>query len=233
MNFGFSHNFFHEDVFGELLFWLHIRLLLFSLLSFFSWRLFLLFSDFVFLEHVKGESFFLPQDFIDHELTALSGVQEMNDLLTFRVNMRCVIVIFLNRLLRNDLLSDVAGSGVGKLTEVVGEVLQLVIEVVALYNFILEQIYSLFPLCGHLFAFLFLFLLYFQLLFVHLFEFSNFLVVIVLRNSRLFYLRIVEQPFGEEVNWVLRLGFVHDGKTFGDDKADVIPLNVGCVGVIV
>lgn len=39
-------------------------------------------------------------------------------------------------------------------------------------------------------------------------------------------LRVVQQPFGQEVNGVLGIGPVHNSHSFGDDGADFVTLQV-------
>ena len=50
-------------------------------------------------------------------------------------------------------------------------------------------------------------------------------------NRLLLYAGVVKQPLRQEINGVCRLRFVHDSKTFGNDKAKLILLYVGGIGM--
>lgn len=41
--------------------------------------------------------------------------------------------------------------------------------------------------------------------------------------------RVVEEPVGKEVNWVLRICFVHNSHALGNDRAQLFALEVLCV----
>ena len=39
-------------------------------------------------------------------------------------------------------------------------------------------------------------------------------------------LRVIQEPLGQEVNWLLGLLLVHHGHTFGDDRTQVFTLDI-------
>lgn len=54
----------------------------------------------------------------------------------------------------------------------------------------------------------------------------------LLSHSVLLHSSVVEEPLGEEVDWVGRLRLIHDGHSLGDNEAKIVLLQVSCIGVL-
>ena len=124
---------------------------------------------------------------------SLRRVEEVNDVLSVGIDVRPVIVVLLDRLLGRDELADVDGGRVSEVLEVVGQLLQLIVQVLGLANRVLVEVLNplvflglgfelrllLLLLQAHLVGMLVLQLLY-----------LNFLLLL-LRNGILLNIRIV------------------------------------------
>jgi len=138
-----------------------------------------------------------------------------------------LIIISVNDcLLWGDKLTDVDGRGVCMLLQVISQFLKVIVQVVSLCNLVDELLLDVRDLILKFLAL--------SLLSVHLSSQIGVLLDLDLNDSESFSaqvfsllnLRIVEEPLGEEVNWVFRVCLVHDSHAFGNDDSQVLALQI-------
>ena len=187
-----------------------------------------LFVQLVF-EDVESEALLLSKDLVYEELVLFIRMREEHNLLPSLINVSSIIITVFDSFLGCDQLADVDSTGVTELLQVVGQVLQVVTQVLSLSKLLLEDPLDLLNFILQLLA---LHLLSVQLS-------ARFSVLIFLQKHdgvglgdvvlSALSLRVVEEPLGKEVDWILGVGFVHNGHALGDDHAQVFAFEVLCV----
>ena len=178
------------------------------------------------VEHVEGEAVTLGQDLVDEEFVLGVGMAEMDLLLTININMCLVIIRISDRFLRRNKLANIYRRCIRISLEIIRQLLQVVLQIVRVRNLVKEL--RLFPLvCILHFRPLGLLSAEFLarlrvLLDLHL-DKCDLLVAII---DHALGLRVVEQPFGKEVDGLLGLLLVHDGHTLGDNLAQLLALDI-------
>jgi len=178
------------------------------------------------LEDVEGEAASLGKDLFDDELVLFVGVRKVDDLVASIVDVRDVVVLIGDFLLGGDELADVDSRGVCVLLQVVRQILKVVTQVVSLDNRVQEGILVV--------ANDVVLLLALSLLSVQHQSLVSVLSHLLLNDCQLlgavfggtFYLRVVHEPLGQEVNWVLWAVLVHHGHSLGNNSAQVGALEV-------
>ena len=172
------------------------------------------------IEDVKCEAASLGQHLVDQERVLLIRMREVNDFITFIIDMRLVIVSFLDGLFGAHQFANVDCRSICKPLEVICQLLQVVVKVVGLSDVLLEFILVILNL-------LLRSLLLDALHGLRCILFSEAGLGIHHAGFLFFarvglplHLRVVEEPLGEEVNWVIRLSIVHLRETLADHLAD-------------
>ena len=138
----------------------------------------------------------------------LVGMAELNNMLGVWVFMVNICAALLNRFVWLDQFSDVDSCSTGRSLQLINELLQIVLEVVTLFELLAEFLYC-FGLLGFfcLLCFFFLFL-FCAVLHVHFAAFQDLGTLLDLRIGSLLDMRVVQEPLGQEVNRVFGVRLV-------------------------
>ena len=139
------------------------------------------------------------------------------------INMCPVIVCVLNGLLGLLETTDIDSRCLRVISQIVIQILQLVVQVLRTMHFLLEVLSALSLSLSSSLCLCFAVLLFFQLLESLYFQCGVTLFFdFAFGGGFTLHFCSVKQVLGEEVHWVLRIGLVKNLHAFGNDKADLV-----------
>lgn len=215
MDAGVTHNLINKDMVGELLrHFLGFGLSL-LFLTFFGDGLCCGVGIFLFwrraLEDIKSNALSLDQSLVNDVLVFSSCMLEENMRLGFIIFVSFIVIGIFYLFLWSLELTNIDGSRISKLLKVGGETLEHVLQIVLLFNGgskLVNLILTFGRTSFFSLAFFFFFVKSFLITFLVAF---HFLLIFFFVFSRALNLSVVQQPFGKEIDGVLRIGPVHDG----------------------
>jgi len=152
----------------------------------------------------------LDERLVDDILVASGGILEMNVGLGILVFVSLVVVSILNWLLWRFKLANIDGRRISELLKISGKTLEHIGQVVLLLNRLSELVNLILTFSRSGFISLALLLFFVQALLVTFFVAFHLLLILLFALGSALNLCVVQQPFGKEVNRVLRISPVHD-----------------------